>query len=254
MGKMGSSIFYGIVKKGLYKKDDILFFAPSSSTQEKYRSEGVGLANDQRDLVERSSIIILAIKPQKYDEVFACLDGLDLRGKIFVSLAPGKDIASLSATLAGATVCRAMPNTPATIGKAMTTLAFASTPIKEVEDIFSSIGATLLIDEGKMDEVIPLQGGLPAYLFYFAKAFLMSAKEQGINEDVAKKLLFESIIGSSQLALQSEESLDTLIDQVCSKGGSTIAGLNKLKDGSFEEDIKACFDACVSRSKELAKV
>ena len=254
MGKMGSSILRGIINNGLYQKEEIAFYAPSLLTQEKYQNLGIALKEDERALVSSSDIIILAVKPQKYDEILAKLKDIPTEGKIFVSLAPGKTIAMLTKRLVGAAVCRAMPNTPAQIGKATTTLSFNGTSISSVIDIFSSIGSITIIEESKIEEAIPLQGSLPAYLFLFAKAFIEKGKEHGLSEAEAKELLFNSIIGSAHLALASNEDIDTLIDQVCSKGGSTIEGLYKLKDGHFEDAVKDCYEACLKRGKELANV
>ena len=81
----------------------------------------------------------------------------------------------------------------------------------------------------------------------------------GLNEVIIKTefknlhLATSAIIGSTKLFIQSEDDIDTLINNVCSKGGTTIAGLNKLYDNNFKEAIKECYDACVERSKELAK-
>ena len=252
-GKMATSILKGILSKGLYHPEEIAFYAPSKASQEKGLSLGLNLANDERELFLRSPILILALKPQKYDEIFQKLKGLSFEGKTIISLAPGKSISQLKEKLPKAKIARAMPNTPALIQKAMTTLSFEEEPIPEVGEIFSSIGDTLIVEEKMIEETIPIQGSLPAYLFYFAKGFLEKAKEHGIKEEEAKKLLFHSIIGSSYLALETNEDIDTLIENVCSKGGSTIEGLNQLKEKGFLEAVEACYDACVKRSKELSK-
>ena len=253
LGKMGCSIASGVMSKGLYPKEALSFFAPSEATKQKGLSLGMALANDERELVESSKIIVLAIKPQKYEEIFSKLDGIDFQGKIIISLAPGKSLSYLSSIFKGARIARAMPNTPSLIGKGVTTIALLEEEIKEVIEIFSSIGICLAVEEKRIDEAIPLSGSMPAYLFEFVKAFVESAASYGISKEDAKKLALNAIIGSCELALQSEEDLDVLLDNVCSKGGSTIAGLEQLRDYGFNEAVKKCYDACVARSKELGK-
>ena len=104
-----------------------------------------------------------------------------------------------------------------------------------------------------MDASLALNGSMPAYLELFAKAFIDKAVEDGIDYEIAKKLTCESIISSASLILQSDEAIEQLIKNVCSKGGTTLAGLDKLYEYKFEEAIYECSEACKNRSKELSK-
>ena len=251
LGKMGSSILNGILANNLYPKENIAFYAPSKATQEKGIGLGINLAKDENNLVNDSKIIILAIEPQKYNEVFQKLIGKDYEGKAIVSLAPGKTISYLKSVFVGAHIIRAMPNTPSVINKGVTTLAFDNNINQEVVDIFSSIGTYVIVKEEQIDTAIPLHGSMPAYIFTFIKAFVEASKEYGIDEEAAKELAVNAIIGSCELALSSDKDLDELIDSVCSRGGATIAGLDKLREKGFNEAIKQCYKACVDRSEEL---
>ena len=251
LGKMGTSILKGILLKSLYKKEKIGFYAPSDKTKEKGINFGINLAKDESDLFKNSKIIILAIEPQKYQEVFSKLKDIDFKDKIIISLAPGKTIDYLKGVFKEAKIARAMPNTPSVINCSVTTIAFGDGEIKEVVDIFSSIGEYFLVKEDEIDKAIPLHGSMPAYIFEFVREFTIEAKHFGLDKDEATKLALNAIIGSCELALKSGEELDVLIESVCSKGGSTIAGLNELRNNGFSEAIKKCYDACVKRSIEL---
>lgn len=254
LGNMGSAILNGILLNRLYKQDEIAFFAPSKDTQLKYQQKGISLLKDEKMLCQECQILILAIKPQIYQKVFTQIKDIDFYNKIVISLAPGKSISDLQKQFKGAHIARAMPNTPAKIGKATTTIACNDKEIEDlVKSIFSSIGTCVLLNEKWIDETIPLNGSMPAYLFEFAKSFIEEGQHVGLTEKEARKLVFSAIIGTCYLGLESDEPLDILIDQVCSKGGSTIAGLNVLIENHFSSTIKACFAACVKRSKELAK-
>ena len=254
LGKMGSAILNGILSKNLYDKSDIAFYAPSLETQNKFKSIGLNLLFNENELFHNSEIIVHAVKPQKYDEVFSKINNKDYKNKIVISLAPGKSINYLKNIFVGAQVVRAMPNTPALINKGVTTLAFDEEEIEIVKNIFSSIGTYLVVEEQQIDEAIPLNGSMPAYIFEFAKAFIECGASYGMDYDEVRKLVLNSIIGSCELALSSSEPLDTLISNVCSKGGSTIEGLNELRNNNFSETIASCYKKCVNRSKELAKV
>ncbi|MCR5564418.1 MAG: pyrroline-5-carboxylate reductase [Gammaproteobacteria bacterium] len=251
MGKMGSSILSGILKNGIYKNEEIAFYAPSEETQKRYKNIGINLVKNERDLFINSKIIILAIKPQKYDEIFSNLEGINFKEKTIISLAPGKSIAYLKNKYKYAKIVRIMPNTPALIGRAVTTVAFDNDEDLEVLKIVKSVGEYLVVNESQIDELIPLNGSMPAYLFEFAKSFIKCGVEFGISESDARRLVFNSIIGSAELALNSDDDIDTLINNVCSKGGSTIEGLNELRNNGFNEAIKKCYHSCVRRSKEL---
>ena len=124
-----------------------------------------------------------------------------------------------------------------------------------VRQVFECIGSASILDkEEQIDEAIPLNGSMPAYLYYFAQAFINKGIEYGIDENIARQLAGSAIIGSARMILESDESLDTLINNVCSKKGSTIEGLNRLAEQDFQKIIEDCYDACVARSKELSKV
>ena len=253
LGKMGTSLLMGMLNKNLYPKEDICFYAPSDKTKAKGRSFGINLAANEADLLEKSQIIILAVEPQKYEQIFALLGEIDTKNKTIISLAPGKNITYLKGVFKEAQIVRAMPNTPSLIGEGVTTLAFEGETIKEVIDIFSSVGTCVVIKEEEIDKAIPLQGSMPAYIFEFVKSFVDVAKKYDLDEKDATKLALLSIIGSCELALKSEKDLDELIDSVCSPGGATIAGLDALRANNFEESIKECYRACVRHSEELKK-
>ena len=237
LGKMGSSILKGILSKELYQKREIAFFAPSVETKTKYQEFGINLVKDEKELFKLSNIVIMAIKPQQYDLVLGKIKDLDFNDKIIISLAPGKTISYLSKNMKGAEIVRVMPNTPALVGKGMTTIAFQNEEISIVMDIFSSIGKYVIVKEKQIDEAIPLNGSMPAYLFEFVKAFIEKGMEYGIPKEDAYILALNAIIGSCELALNSNDDIDTLINNVCSKGGSTIEGLNVLRNNHVLEVI-----------------
>ena len=106
-----------------------------------------------------------------------------------------------------------------------------------------------------MDATLPLNGSMPAYLYLFAKTFIEAGVKNGISYDISKELTARSIIASAKMILDSEDSIDTLINNVCSKGGTTIQGLYELynKDNDFIKAIERCYEECMKRSIELSK-
>ena len=256
VGNMGGAILNGIVSNGLYKKEDILLYIHSLDKLNQYKELGYNVTNDVEDLYKDTKIILLGIKPQMFEEVLKDSHKYDFKDRCIITIAAGLTIKYVSKFFKNGYVVRCMPNTPAKIGRGVTTVCandITNPFFKTTLDIFNSIGVALEIEENKMDESLPLNGSMPAYLFYFAKCFIDKAVKEGIDYEVAKNLCLETIKSSADLVLASNDSIDTLISNVCSKGGTTIAGLNQLYDNGFDIAIDKCSEACTKRSKELCK-
>ena len=257
VGKMGSSILRGIIASGVFKKEDILLNLYTDEEVKTYGDEGFTyVKNDPKRVFELCDLTLLSVKPQVFPEVAKIADELDFNGKGIMSIMAGITISSIEVHFKNAKIIRVMPNTPALIKKAVATVCskdINSIYYNQVFDILSSIGVAYPIDESKMDESLALNGSMPAYLELFAKAFIDQAVKDGIDYETAKKLTCQSIISSASLILKSDESIDQLITNVCSKGGTTIAGLEKLYEYKFEEAIYECSKACANRSRELSK-
>ena len=255
VGKMGSATLGGVLASGAFKKEDILFFDYDENAKAKHVALGITLAQSEKDLLDRSDVMLIAIKPQSFSAVEA-LSGCDASSKAIISFAPGKRISYLESIFQGALIVRAMPNTPALVCSAAATL-FSNGKgdlrlLEYVKRIFSSIGTYEFLDrEEDIDMAIPINGSMPAYVFSFIREFVGRAVEKGIDRQVALNLCISSIVGSCKLLQSSDEDLDTLIRNVCSKGGTTIAGLDKLYENGFKEAIVSCYDACSNRSVEL---
>ena len=256
VGKMGGAILDGVVSSGIYDKKDILLYSPSENTQTNYKNKGFSFALNEKDLFKNSEIILISIKPQLFDEVLSKAIDLDFNNKCILSIAAGKSLKTISSYFKNATIVRAMPNLPASIKEGAITVCFnEDNKLKdEAIKILSSIGIVRTIKEEEMDDTLALNGSMPAYAYLFAKAFIDYATKKGIDFDVARDLTCEAIKGSMDMILANKETpIQTLIDNVCSKGGTTIAGLNKLYDNEFEKAIYECSEACSNRSKELGK-
>lgn len=255
VGKMGGSILEGIKNSMLLESRDILFYTPNEAHQKKYISKGYTLAENEKDLFENSENILLAIKPQMFSSVLEVAKSIDFNYRAVISIAAGKSINGIQSYFKNATIIRAMPNTPAFIQCATTTIC--SNRKNEAYDfakgIFSSIGKVVEVEEVQIDAALPLNGSMPAYLYLFAKAFIENGVKYGLSYAAAKDLCCNAIIGSAQMILSSSDSIDTLIQNVCSKGGTTLAGLDQLYDNRFEDSISKCFTACFNRAKELNK-
>ncbi len=255
VGKMGSCILEGMVKANLYTPVEILIYTPNEEHQKKYKTLGYNIASNEIEVFTNATIIILAIKPQKFSEVLIPAKNYNFSNQCIISIAAGISIKTIETYFKAATIVRAMPNTPALIQQGATTICYNHKNDYSLfaKKIFSSIGVVEEIEESQMDITLPLNGSMPAYIYLFAKSFIEYAVSKGIPLEVSKNLCCNTIIGSSQMILSSKDSLDILIQNVCSKGGTTIEGLNELYKNNFIDSIEKCYDACVKRAKELNK-
>lgn len=255
LGKMGGSILEGVTNAKIFNNDDIMFYTLGEEEQKKYQNLGYVLAKNEKDLFENCKTILLAIKPQMFAEALENAKDIDFNGRCVITIAAGIAISYVENYFSNATVVRVMPNTPALIKMAAATICTNNKNelYEQAKTIFSSIGSVTEIEESQMNDSLPLNGSMPAYLYLFAKAFIESAKKYNIDEEAAKVLCCNAIIGSANMILQSSDSIDTLINNVCSKGGTTIEGLNELYENNFIEAVDKCYDACVRRAYELNK-
>lgn len=255
IGKMGGAILNGIIKSKYYKKEEIMFFTKSIDKHIKYQNEGFVLAKDALDLFKNSETILIAIKPQMFIDVLTCAKDYSFKNQCVISIAAGKDINTILSFFRDSTVVRAMPNTPSMINYGSTTVCTNNKNdlYYNAINLLKTIGTVTEIEEVQMNTSLPLNGSMPAFLYLFAKTFIEKAIEYGIDEISAKQLCAESIIGSAKMILENDLPIDTLIDNVCSKGGVTLEGLGKLHNNNFVEAINECYEACIAKAKELNK-
>ena len=254
-GKMGGSILSKIKGK-LFKVEDICVYELNKDIVEKLTSEGIEVASNVESLCEKVDVILLAIKPQDFSSLLSSISAY-AENKLIITIAAGIKISTIEKAIKGVRVARVMPNTAALIGEASSVICFnnlVSVEDKKVAiDIMNEIGKVVEIGEDLMDEVIPIGGSFTAFQYYFYKGFLESSVSRGVPEEVAKKLLVQSIIGSAKMIENSEKPIDELIKDVCSKGGTTLAGLKAFEEDNLLKTIDKCAVYCAERSKELGK-
>lgn len=253
LGNMGGSILSGIIKSNLYNNDEIIIYDLDLSKTNKYFDLGIKLANDINELFNNAAIILLAIKPQNINSLVLNCYNPNLN---IISIVAGKTINDLTSVFGDGNYIRVMPNTPSLIGEGTTVIAVNektdSKLLGETIKIFNSIGLVETISDKLINEVIPLNGSMPAYLYYFIKCFVNKAKELGFGEEQAKQLVANSIIGSAHMVLKSNKDIDRLIQDVCSPGGATLKGIEVLDNSNLQKTIDDVCDSCIKRAYELS--
>jgi pyrroline-5-carboxylate reductase len=254
-GNMASAILRGIVGKGLFPK--ITVSAKTEKNLKQWEEKGVNVTTNNMEVVQESDVIILAVKPQVVEEVLREI-GPGTFGKLIVSVVAGITRKHLKFSLdQEAFLLRAMPNLPLSVGKGATAVSFgygAPDPLfKAAISVFEACGEVVLVQDKHLDAITAVSGSSPAYFFRMIRAMVDWAKEQGINEDAARKLAIKTMEGAAAMLTAGDQTVDELIDKVCSKGGTTLAALSAFDDMKFDDVVGEAMTRCTKRSVELSE-
>jgi len=260
-GNMGEAILAQSVKR---KAQNFIIFEKDKLKQALVcRIYRVKAAIDITDLLYKSDIIIIAVKPQDIDAVLGHIQkGIKICKKrkiLIISIAAGVKTEYIERRIAGdIKLIRAMPNLPATIGEGITALVkgrFASNnDLKIAISIFGAFGETVVIQkEALIDVVTALSGSGPAYLFFIVSVMLAAAEGLGMDRKSANSLIYHTVIGSADLLKKEKFDAKALIGKVASKGGTTEAALKVFKERGLRSIIIDALQAAHKRAKELSK-
>ena len=256
-GNMANAIVKGLLNAGKLVSE-IYVYDCNVRQLKKMADMGVNIVYMSEELVEKCDIIVLAVKPQNYDEVLEEIKPAVTENKVFVTIAAGISIEYVRKGLGvDCPMVRVMPNTPLLLGKGATAMCrsenISDEDFEEVYDMFANSGEVAVIDEDKMNAVIAVNGSSPAYVYLFAKAMIDYAVSVGIDKDVALNLVSKTFEGSAAMLRSSGNTPDELIDKVCSKGGTTIEAVKVLNDNNVSQIIADAMAACTKRAEELGK-
>ncbi|WP_349407391.1 pyrroline-5-carboxylate reductase [Pseudalkalibacillus sp. SCS-8] len=221
-----------------------------SKLKTKYQ---VHTTSDWKSVVHKSDVIILAAPPSAHEALFSELSN-HLDKQLIITVAAGIDPSTMEVHLPEDTpVCWFMPNTAALIGKSMTTFACGKSiehhHRKIIEHILSSIGEYEELTEQQVHDLTAVTGSAPAFLYLVTEALQETAKEYGLTNEQAKRLVTKMISGSAAM-LETGTNADELRAQVTTPGGSTAAGVSVLEEQSLKKIIK---DAIIATNEHARK-
>jgi pyrroline-5-carboxylate reductase len=256
-GKMGGAMLAGWLARGLAPKKVVVIEPHPSDEIRALLTKGIRLNPTAKDIGAAATLVV-ALKPQSFREAGPQIKPFAGPATLVVSIMAGTTIASIEA-ICGGSVVRAMPNTPAAIGRGITVAVAAnnvSADQRAVADaLLRATGSVEWVDdESLMDAVTAVSGSGPAYVFLLAEELARAGVEAGLPPDLATKLARETVAGSGELLHRSELASATLRQNVTSPGGTTAAALEVLmaKDG-MQPLLTRAVAAATRRSKELAK-
>jgi pyrroline-5-carboxylate reductase len=254
-GNMASAIIGGLLKRG----------APASSIQvvEPFEEQRVRLS-EKFGVVARegasqhltsATLVVWAVKPQTFKDA-ALQTRFHTKTALHLSVAAGIRSDSIAHWLNTEHVVRAMPNTPALVGKGMTAL-FARPAVSVagrdmVNRVIQTTGEHLwLDDESKLDAVTALSGSGPAYVYYFIEAMIEAGAAMGLTREQSNKLAVGTFVGASALAKASDEPIEILRSRVTSKGGTTYAAITSMDQDNVKTLFMRAMMAARHRAKEM---
>jgi pyrroline-5-carboxylate reductase len=251
-GKMGQAMLSGWLAAGL-PASQVWIVEPNPASA--LAALGVRI---NVPLPSRAAAVVLAVKPQMMEQALPQVAGLAGSGAMFLSIAAGLTLKWFEARLGAATpIVRAMPNTPAAVGRGISALipnapGAAAMPLAEA--LLGAVGRTVRLDaEAQMDVVTALSGSGPAYVFHLIEAMAAAGEAEGLSPDLAMALARATVCGAGELAHQSPESAATLRVNVTSPGGTTAAALKVLMDEAtgLPPLMARAVAAAAARSREL---
>ncbi len=256
-GAMARALAGGLIESGV-DASQIAASDPFAAARAQFEQAiGAKAVEANADVVSRSDVLVLAVKPGAVASVLKDLDPAIAGGPLWISIAAGVPLEKLQNALpAGTRVVRTMPNTPALVGAGAT--AYFPGPDVEPADLLL-IEAVLEAagwcwrapNEDLLDAVTGLSGSGPAYVFLILEALADAGVRQGLPRDAAQELATRTVLGAAKLALETGTHPGVLKDQVTSPGGTTIAGLEQLEAHGVRAALYDAVRAATERSKAL---
>ncbi len=258
VGNMGQAILRGLANT--MSTDDIYYFDLSKRRcDEAFEITNKDKCESNKELVNKSDVIFVAVKPHYYDGVLNDIKDNIKEEKIVVSIAPGITISRIKHIVgANVKVVRSMPNTPVSVGEGMCALSFSNDSYSDAQkaniiSLFESFGKAIVIDEKMMNAVVPISGSSPAYFFMMVEAMADAAVLTGLSRKDSYTLAAQTMLGSAKMLLASAEHPGKLKDDVCSPGGATIEAVKVLEEKGFRSAIIDGMKACYDKTKSMEK-
>lgn len=260
-GNMAEALISGLVLSKAARPSDIICSDISrnqlDAVADKYH---ISTSTDNLEVVKKSEVIIYAIKPQILGTVLEQTASALDPSKLIISIAAGVPLAAIASLIPKKMrLIRVMPNICAFVKQSATAIAAGEHASKEdlamATTIFDSVGKTVIIQENiLMDAFTGLSGSGPGYIFLIIDAMADAGVKMGLSRKDSLMLSAQTVMGSAQLLLESQEHPGQLKDRVASPGGTTIAGIHALEEGGLRATLINAVESATKRSKELGEI
>ncbi len=254
-GTMGATFIRAVTNAGVVTLDSLSVCEIVPERRDWLENEFAGLdvTGDQAEAVAKSDAIYLSVKPQDLGSLSSD-NGTGAR--LLISILAGSTIAAVKASTGAERIVRAMPNTPAQIGRGFTawtaTTGVTAADRTLVANLLDTMGKQLYVeDESLIDKITAVSGSGPAYVFLIIEAMINAAVNIGLRPDDARSMVLQTVLGSTEFAVQSGMHPAVLKDMVTSPGGTTAAGLRMLEQRAVRAALIDAVAAAHQRAEEL---
>lgn len=257
-GNMGEALIRGLLAAKTVAPAQLIATDIRPERLEFFKSTfGVRASSDNAAAVADADIVLLAVKPQQMSAVLGTFKSRMSNQKLIVTIAAGVSTARIERELGNSPrVVRVMPNTPALVGAGAAALCKGAHATDDdlavAETILGAVGITVRTEERFMDAVTALSGSGPAYVFLVTEAMIKAGVETGLPDDVAKRLVIQTVQGAAKLLAESGEPPESLRKKVTSPGGTTEAALNVMTERRLIDIFVEAIKAAERRGRELS--
>ncbi|PXW15192.1 MULTISPECIES: pyrroline-5-carboxylate reductase [Chryseobacterium] len=257
-GNMGLSFSKSFLKYELIKPEHLHLIIRSqekfSKIAEEFPKSKISTFEEVKDI--DADLIIISVKPQDFQNVAQNIQFTFKENQMVLSIMAGINIEKIQRLLNHPLVVRAMPNSPTLLGMGITGYTAANgisfSQLINIERLLNSTGRSVYLEnEELLDGVTALSGSGPAYFYYIIDAMIKAGIEMGIEENLSKLFVKQTMLGAYHLINNSEKNLEELIKDVASKGGTTEAALKTFEENSFKEILKQGILNAEKRAREL---
>ena len=259
LGNMGASLAKAVAKE--VTRTDLLLVNRSPQKVEEFISQYGGTASSLQQAFEEAEVIFLGVKPyqicpllEEYQDILGQRSNL-----LLVSMAAGLELDKMAGVVKNERIglIRIMPNTPVAIGQGVISLArtqaVTDQQVARVKQLLAGAGTLYEIEEKLMDPATAVAGCGPAFVYQMIEAMADAAVSLGLSREQALQMAAQTFKGAASMVIETGQHPGSLKDAVCSPGGSTIAGVNRLEQVGLRGDIIAGVEAAYKRTQEMGQ-
>ncbi|HEX7608920.1 MAG TPA: pyrroline-5-carboxylate reductase [Candidatus Cryosericum sp.] len=256
-GVMAKAFVESLLAKGIVSEDDVMVSSRSWATLEVMRERHhVHTTLSNREAVQFGDIVLLAVKPQNLERVFADIKGVMRPEQVLLSIVAGVGIDRLSECMGHDRIVRCMPNAAAQIGAGVSVWMASPQVVQEdrtlVRSVLGAVGLEIEVDEERyVDMATAVSGTGPAYVFLFIEAFMDAAVRLGFQRDMALELVLQTMEGSLKLARSSQKHVADLKNSITSPGGTAAEAVYELEKAGFRTALSNAVLAAYQRTLTL---
>lgn len=258
-GKMGGALIRALIGRGEVQPDQVIAADVMPMAREAIANAcpGVTVVADLAEVVAKSAVLVIAVKPQDFEKALAPMKGSFPRGQLVVSIMAGVPLSKVAAVVGeGVAVIRVMPNIVCEVAEGAFGYAANEYVTGEqkalLDEWLNLIGAAEELREELLDAVTGLSGSGPAFVALFLEALADGGVAAGLPRNVAQRLAAQTTLGAAKWVLEREGPA-ALKDMVCSPAGTTIAGVRALEKGGLRSAVIEAVVAAAQRSRELGQ-